>query len=165
MVIGIGGSSNSGKSKLAKRLVSYYGNDKAIHLCQDDYVYPTNELKKINGHTDWEYEKTIDIQKFIADVELANSKYEKVFSEGIFAFHFNGLNKLYSKKVYLKIDRETFIKRKQNDLRWGKEPMWYIEHIWESHIKNTKFKDLSNVVFVDATIDANIEDVISFIEE
>ncbi len=165
MVIGIGGSSNSGKSQLAKQLVSHYGDSNAIHLCQDDYAFPTNTLKKINGHTDWEYEQTIDIERFIKDVIDANSKYDKVFSEGIFAYHFDSLNKLYSKKIYLKIDKETFVKRKLNDYRWGKEPMWYIEHIWNSHISNTKYKDFYKVAFLDASLPINLNDVIKYIEK
>ncbi len=164
MIIGIGGSSNSGKSTLAKELVDYYGNDKGIHLCQDDFVFPTNTLTKINGHTDWEQVESIDIKRYIESIKNALNKYEYVFAEGIFAFHFPELNKLYSKKLYLNIDKEIFYNRKQKDFRWGKEPQWYIEHIWKSHIKNTEYKDLSDTVFIDANIKADIHQVIEAIE-
>jgi len=165
MVIGIGGSSNSGKSHLAKELVEYFGAENAIHLCQDDFVFPTNELKKINGHTDWEQVETIDIDGFIKAIKEANSNYQFVFSEGIFAFHFPELNKLYSKKLYLEIDKITFNKRKRKDHRWGEEPKWYIDHIWNSHLKNTELKDLTNVIFLDANKKAELSEAIAAIEE
>lgn len=165
MVIGIGGSSNSGKSHLAKELVDYFGAEDAIHLCQDDFVFPTNKLKKINGHTDWENPETIDIKRYIASVLEANLKYKYVISEGIFAFHYPELNKLYSQKIYLEIDKTTFVSRKQKDHRWGREPDWYINHIWKSHTTNKEYKDLSNVTFIDANKKAELSEAVAVIAE
>ena len=48
-------------------------------------------------------------------------------------FYDDRLNQLYDKMIYLTISKETFLERKSKDLRWGKEPGWYMEHIWDSH--------------------------------
>ena len=134
MVIGIGGCSNSGKSGLAKELASYYTTLNIKVLCQDDFVKRRDFLTKIDGHVNWELPTTIIIDEYISSVNEANNHYDIVICEGLFAFWFDELNILYDKKIYIEIDKATFKQRKQVDLRWGKEPDWYIEHIWESHL-------------------------------
>ena len=38
-------------------------------------------------------------------------------------------------KIFLEISKRLFIERKREDLRWGLEPDWYIEHIWEAYLR------------------------------
>lgn len=164
MVIGIGGSSNSGKSTLANQLKNYYTNLKVIVLCQDDYIVDRQLLTTINEHINWEIPSTINIKKYISAVIDAKNNYDLVICEGLFAFWFEELNKLYDKKIFLKIDKEIFKERKNKDLRWGKEPEWYIEHIWEKHVEYCDITIYKNDYFIiDATKITNITKLISFI--
>jgi len=164
MIIGIGGSSNSGKSTLANELALHFNNLKVKILCQDDFVISHDLLTRINGHIDWEQPSTIDIKKYIEAVKDANKNYDLVICEGLFAFWFSELNKLYDKKIFLKIDKNTFLNRKIKDLRWGKEPKWYIEHIWESHLKYCKVYPLKKDYYiVDASKNISIENIVKYI--
>ena len=138
MIIGIGGCSNSGKSSLAKAIIQHMKNLKIIHLCQDDYMRYSSYLTKIQDHTDWEIPSALKIEEYLNAVSLANNTYDIVLTEGIFAFSFEKLYSLYSGKIFLSMDKDTFYARKKNDLRWGIEPEWYIQHIWDSHIKYGK---------------------------
>jgi len=167
MIIGIGGSSNSGKSSFANELANYY-NAKKINakvLCQDDFVLMRDELTKINNHADWEKPSTIKIEEYILAVKDANRNNNIVLCEGLFAFWFDELNVLYDKTVFLSIDKKTFVKRKKIDFRWGKEPDWYINHIWENHLKYGQYKlSKDNFLLLDATTNIRISEVVEFIQ-
>ena len=133
MIIGIGGISNSGKSKLAEKIKNHYSDKSVLVLCQDNFAVPTGKIPKINDHTDWEIPASIDFDRFYEKILEEISHYDIVIDEGLFVFYEQRLNQLYDKMIYLSISEETFIKRKKKDLRWGKEPEWYIKHIWENH--------------------------------
>ncbi len=45
------------------------------------------------------------------------------------------LVKLFDRKIFIDISKDTFLNRKVEDLLWGREPDWYIEHIWGSYLK------------------------------
>ena len=45
----------------------------------------------------------------------------------------------YTHTIELAISYQTFLKRKIEDHRWGEEPDWYIQHIWESHLQVPKW--------------------------
>ncbi len=164
MVIGIGGCSNSGKSGLAKKLANCYTTLNIKVLCQDNFVKRRDFLTKINSHVNWELPTTIIIDEYISSVKEANNHYDIVICEGLFAFWFDELNILYDKKIFIEIDKVTFKQRKQVDLRWGKEPDWYIEHIWESHLKYGQCNlPVSDCLFLDASNKINIKKAVEFI--
>ena len=165
MVIGIGGSSNSGKSTLAKQLSEHYKDLSVKILCQDDFVKKRDFLTTINGHIDWEDPSTIIINEYINAVNDAKNIFDLVICEGLFAFWFKELNELYDKNIFLKIDEVTFKERKFKDLRWGKEPNWYIEHIWESHLRYCKIpSDKKNYLVINASKKINMAEIEQFIE-
>ena len=165
MITGIGGCSNSGKSALANELRKHFGYDKSVVLCQDDFVKYSGELPKIDGHTDWEQPSSIKIDEFINAVKENSSVFEYVFVEGLFAFWFDRLNALYDKKLFLELDKATFIKRKKNDYRWGKEPDWYIEHIWNSYLKYGRPpEDMTGVFKMTATLPVDIQTITKHIK-
>jgi len=164
MIIGIGGCSNSGKSMLAEQIRNFFiPNKRAKILCQDDFVKRRNFLTKINGHVNWELPSTIKFDEYLNAVKKASSKYDIVICEGLFAFWFEELNKLYDKRIFLNTGKKTFVKRKKKDLRWGKEPDWYIEHIWQSYLKYGTFKDTENLLILNAEQEIDLTEVISFI--
>lgn len=133
MIIGIGGISNAGKSGLAKKIKEHFPDKTVKILCQDNFAHPTHSIPKINDHTNWEIPESLDFDRFIKLTIDESKKYDIVIDEGLFVFYDERLNRLYDKMIYLTISKETFIERKRKDLRWGKEPDWYMEHIWDSH--------------------------------
>ncbi|MFA5417164.1 MAG: hypothetical protein WC341_01775 [Bacteroidales bacterium] len=144
MVIGIGGVSNAGKSTLARNLKKVLHEVDVVSLCQDDFALPIGEIPKINGHTDWECTDSIDFDRFYKEALHQIKLHELVILEGIFAFQDERLNNLMDLKLFLTLDKKTFLTRKNKDIRWGKEPEWYVEHIWDSHQKYSRQQPLQN---------------------
>lgn len=134
MIIGIGGVSRSGKTTLAKRLARHFREQRltTVILHQDDFVFPEEEIPKIRGKTDWEHPGSIDFERFRQAILKASTTHDIVIAEGLMAFYDEATNALYDKCFFLEVSRETFMERKSQDLRWGKEPDWYMVHIWES---------------------------------
>lgn len=133
MIIGIGGISNAGKSKLAEKIKKHYSDKSVLVLCQDNFARPTLTIPKIKEHTNWEVPASIDFDRFYNKIIDEATKFDIVIDEGLFVFYEERLNRLYDKMLYLSIEKDTFTERKKQDLRWGKEPDWYIDHIWNSH--------------------------------
>jgi len=133
MIIGIGGISNSGKSRLAEQIQRYFSEKKSKVLCQDNFARPTPTIPKINGHTNWEIPESLDFDRFYSEIIKQAETFEWVIAEGLFVFYEKRLLELYDKMIFLSISKKTFLKRKKLDLRWGREPEWYMEHIWNSH--------------------------------
>ncbi len=149
MVIGIGGVSRSGKSTLANLLVTHFRKTgkKAIIFHQDDFVFPETQIPQIKGKTDWESPLSIDFNLLQEVVLDFNSRFDIVIVEGFFAFQNDELNRLYNKRIYIKINKQTFFIRKFMDTRWGYIPTWYMNHIWQSFLKYGKPK-LENKYFL-----------------
>jgi len=165
MIIGIGGCSNSGKSALAEQIDNFFTVKKVKVLCQDDFVKRRDFLTEINGHIDWELPSTIKFEDYLSAVKSASKTCDLVVCEGLFAFWFDELNKLYDKKIFLALDKKTFFDRKQKDLRWGKEPLWYIEHIWQSYLKYGQYRlSKENFMRLIHTETIDIKKVINFID-
>ena len=134
MVIGIGGVSRAGKTALAKRLAKHFrqGGLSTGILHQDEFVYPDEEIPKIRDKVDWEHPGSIDFERFRQAIVEYSQTYDVVIVEGLMALYDEPTNALYDKCFFVNISKATFLERKSKDLRWGREPDWYMEHIWES---------------------------------
>ncbi len=147
MIIGIGGVSNAGKSTLAKKIREMYSDKKVRILCQDDFVKPHYELPKIHEHIDWEVPESIDFDFYKSQIISASKSCDIVIAEGLFAFWDKSVSQLYDKNIFVNISEKTFRERKNRDLRWGKEPQWYIDHIWNNYLKYGKIEqDTGNIL-------------------
>jgi uridine kinase len=135
MIIAIGGCSRSGKTVLADRLAEYWGRDRTTILHQDEWALPENQLPMIRDHLDWEVPESIDWTGLRTEIARLDKRYPKVILEGIFAFSDPEILEMTDIFISVEIDKETFYQRKKVDLRWGREPDWYINHIWESYHK------------------------------
>ena len=137
MIIGIGGVSRAGKTKLARRLQKYFRQQgRSVRLLhQDEFVFPESEIPKVKGRVDWEHPGSIDFSRFRESIVKASQQYDVVIAEGLMAFCDEETNRLYEKCFFVEISKPTFLRRKAADQRWGEEPEWYVEHIWESYLK------------------------------
>lgn len=137
MIIGIGGVSRSGKTSLAiliKNILEKKG-ESVIILSQDNYVFPDSKIPKIKHRIDWERPESIDFQRFKDDILLKSKAFQHVITEGLFGFYDADINALFDARFFVQIHKNTFLKRKSEDKRWGFEPKWFIEHIWKSYLK------------------------------
>ena len=148
MIIGIGGVSNAGKTTLAKRLDESLASLNVKIISQDDFPKPEEEIPMIKDHVDWEIPVSIDMSSYFRQILEDAKEYDLVIAEGLFAFCDDRIVRHYDKKIFLTISKETFWTRKSKDLRWGKEPEWYMEHIWDNHFKcGTKHSmDLDTII-------------------
>ncbi|MCD4791009.1 MAG: hypothetical protein K8R37_13520 [Bacteroidales bacterium] len=164
MVIGIGGASTSGKSKLAEK-IKYHFKDKTVKIIsQDDYVFPVNQIPVIKGHINWECPESIDFRKFKSAIIKYRMTYDIVIAEGLLAFYNDNINRLYDKKIFIEISKETFFKRKTMDDRWGMETEWYIEHIWRSFMKYSNITmDVHSFLILNEE-NINIKEVLNYLK-
>jgi nicotinamide/nicotinate riboside kinase len=141
MIIGIGGVSTAGKTTLAAKLRSCFVGKSISTLCQDDYVKPINQIPLINNRVNWEHPDSIDHEKFRQAIIAESKQSDVVIAEGLMIFHDKNTRMLFNKSIYIEIDFQTFRKRKAVDKRWGYEPQWYIQYIWESFLKYGQIPD------------------------
>ena len=144
-LIGIGGISRAGKSDLAHFLSANLPNANVLH--QDDYVKPEGLIPKIKERVDWEHPDSINWNQWKEAIIKSQSKFQHTIAEGIFVFHDSEILTQTNWKILLTLDKELFLQRKSDDGRWGNEPDWYIEHIWNSHFqwhKETLTSDMLN---------------------
>lgn len=152
MIIGIGGVSRAGKTTLADQLnetLTKKGKTVEV-LCQDDFVKPKIALPKVQGQLDWERPGSIKWDVLLSS--LKKSTAEITIVEGLFAFYPADLRSHYHHKIFIEIEKDVFLSRKESDTRWGEEPEWYAEHIWRSYMKyGQKKADGSGYLTIDGS--------------
>lgn len=150
MIIGIGGVSRAGKTTLAFKIREWFGKAHVCILHQDQYIQDESNMPLIKNHIDWEHPDSLDFEMFKKITNEKAKEYSIVIVEGLMVFHDDELNEMMDRKIYIKISKEAFLSRKTMDNRWGKEPEWYIDHIWQSHfIYGLIPKNEKNVLEVD----------------
>lgn len=135
MIIGIGGISRAGKSFLADAIGQLYSKKgKSVRILeQDHYVFPVDQIPRIRDHVDWEVPASIDWPRLLGDCEAAAREVDLLVVEGLLLYSHEGLRAAIDYLIHITLDYETFLTRKRQDLRWGREPEWYIRYIWEAH--------------------------------
>lgn len=135
MLIGIGGVSRSGKTKFSRKVNKWLrdqGNSVAI-FHQDDFVKPEKDIPLIRDHIDWEVPESMDWDRWNETIQQAQLTHNCVIAEGLFAFWERDSSLTFDKKILVEVSEEIFLARKREDLRWGREPEWFIQHIWDSY--------------------------------
>ena len=127
--------SRSGKSDLAKKIMSYFSSKKVLLIEQDEFVLDEASIPKIKDRIDWEHPESIDFEKIIETVKKQHEAHDLVIVEGLLAFSNSVLNELYNLRVCMEISKDTFMERRRKEMRWGIEPAWYWEHVWISFMK------------------------------
>ncbi|MCK9451624.1 MAG: hypothetical protein M0Q90_08035 [Bacteroidales bacterium] len=164
MIIGIGGASRAGKTTLAEWIRKQFPHQKIQILCQDDYVFPTQLIPKINDRIDWEHPDSIDHEAFRKAIIAESKSNDLVIVEGLMVFYDQQTNALFDKALQVEIDFDTFLERKKHDHRWGHEPAWYLKHIWESHLKYGKIPEGLFAMKVDGTKNFQKAELLKFID-
>lgn len=166
MIIGIGGVSRAGKSTLAERLKEHFeknGKTASVY-CQDEYVKPTISLPKVQGVPDWERPSTIKWDKLLKDVQKSDTDVKII--EGLFSFYPASLRSEYDLKIFVEIQKATFLKRKHEDNRWEEEPDWYAEHVWRSFLKYGQMKgDKQEYIPISGESEINLQEIINLIPD
>ena len=152
-IIGIGGVSRSGKSTVARKLKDELASLKVFALDMDSYVLPENDIPKINGHPNWEVPESIDYERILTLLDENKSIYEVIIVEGILAFANKELNKRYDLTVVMEISKATYLNRRKQETRWGKDPDWYLEYVWEAHLKYGQYPEADIMLSGDPPVD------------
>ncbi len=160
MIVGIGGVSRAGKTTLANLLKNRLKGKSIYIVNQDDFVKKEN-LPMIKSHVDWEHPHSIDWNLMKKEILRLKSKYDVLIVEGLFAFYDRSISKKFDIAIFIHIDHKSFIKRKHQDFRWGKEPAWFIQHIWASYVRYGKIiEDIPIVLYLNGTTPTPLEQII-----
>ncbi len=133
--IGIGGVSRAGKTTLSHYITTLYPNKKSLVISMDDYVLDTAKIPRIKDRIDWETPASVDYERIKKKIEESVKEYDLVITEGILIFYSEEVNKLFDKRIFIDIPKSLFYIRRHSDKRWGEEPKWYIDYVWESYLK------------------------------
>ena len=147
-IIGIGGVSRSGKTRLAYKISGLFPNHSVLVMNQDEYVFEVEEIPQVRGETDWECPESIDFDHLYEHIILASDTTDIVILEGLLAFYDPKIEKLMNKKIFVEIPKSLFLERKINDKRWGDFPEWYMDHIWQSYEKYGKIDPADETYFI-----------------
>jgi uridine kinase len=139
--IGIGGVSRAGKTTLSKYILSLYPNKKSLIIPMDDYVIDQDKIPRIKDRIDWETPASVDYEKIKEKIKSSLNDYDLVITEGILIFYSEDLNKLFDKRIFIDIPKSLFYIRRHSDKRWGEEPRWYVDYVWESYKKYGQLKE------------------------
>lgn len=157
-IVAIGGCSNSGKSTLARQLSDQLPYETQI-VAMDNHVRPTEVIPRVDDRIDWEVPESID-WKGIYQIILT-SKAEIVITEGFLIFWNKSINRLFDVKIFLDIDYNTFMQRRRQETRWGSEPEWYVQHVWDSYLKFGRLQEPSDDFYIVNGTELNVTSLAS----
>jgi len=133
--LGIGGVSQSGKTTLAKKIRKKIG-DRIVRIFElDQYTIDLNEMPRVHGKPDWEQPESYNFEQLRKDIELAEAVSDVIILEGIHAFYDPALTRKMDLKMVIKVPYEVFLERRQKETRWGEEPEWYYDHVWNMYLQ------------------------------
>jgi nicotinamide/nicotinate riboside kinase len=147
--IGIGGVSRAGKTTLSNYILSLYPNRKSLIIPMDDYVHDKEKIPRIKDRIDWETPASVDYDRIKQKIEDSVEEYDLVITEGILIFYNEAVNKLFDKRIFMDIPKSLFYVRRHSDKRWGEEPKWYLDYVWESYLKYGQLKEsFSDTIYI-----------------
>ncbi len=132
-LIAIGGVSRSGKSSLCQQLADrFLAQGKSVTTFDmDDFVKDVKDVPMIRDRRDWEHPGSINEQRLKKAIDRVDVDIRIV--EGIFTFVFPWLLHISDLRLLVEIDEMTFYSRRAKDHRWGPQPPWYVDHVWEAN--------------------------------
>ena len=147
--IGIGGVSRAGKTTLSHYIETLYPHKKILIISMDQFVKDPEKIPKIKDKTDWEHPVSVDFDRIQQKIKESVEVYDLVITEGIMIFYNEAVNELFDKRIFIDIPKSLFYIRRKKEQRWGKEPAWYLDYVWESYLKYGKLNDSStNTLYI-----------------
>jgi hypothetical protein len=128
-------------------------------------VKTIEEIPRIQDRIDWESPDSIDHERLIHTILAENQQNDLVIAEGLMIFYHPEVNALFDKRIFVSIDYQTFKQRKLLDNRWGHEPEWYIEHIWESFLRFGRIEPSADVLVLDGNIEISSDEILNFLKD
>ena len=163
--IGIGGVSRAGKTTLSNYIMSLYPNKKTIGIPMDNYVHDKEKIPRVKDRIDWETPASIDYDLLKRDIENAVKEHDVVITEGILIFYNEEVNKLFNKRIFLDIPKSLFYTRRHSDKRWGDEPKWYIDYVWESYLKYGQLNEtFDDTLFITGSGDFTVKQIKEYLD-
>ncbi|MDP3461257.1 MAG: hypothetical protein Q8S18_00545 [Bacteroidales bacterium] len=164
MIVGIGGVSTSGKTTLASRLKVALPSKSLLVICQDDYINHINDIPKIKSRVDWEHPLSINQNTLHEAILSGTDKAEIVIAEGLMIFQNYVISSLFTRRIFIDLNYATFKERKKADNRWGSEPDWYVEHIWNSYLTyGLPEKNMKDILRIDGAKSYDITQIINYL--
>lgn len=136
-VLGIAGSSGSGKTFFLNGFLNHFGSDQITLISQDDYYIPANtKTQEENKLYNFDLPTAIDREAFYKDIKTLFDgqivyKEEYTFNnpaieprmleikpapilivEGLFIFHYDEINALLDHRVFIHADEEVALERR-----------------------------------------------------
>lgn len=136
-IIGITGSSGSGKTFFLTNFLNHFQKDEISLISQDDYYIPVGEMtKEENKLYNFDLPKTINDSQFLTDIKKlikGNAVYKKKYNfnnplaetkiieinpapiliiEGLFIFYFKKIAGLLDMKIFIEADEHIALKRR-----------------------------------------------------
>jgi uridine kinase len=161
LVIGIAGSSGSGKTFFLKCFSNHFKENEVCLLSQDDYYHRVahNMTPEENKFYNFDRPSTIDNQQLIKDIEKlikGETVHQKEYTfnnpnaepklleikpapiimvEGLFILHFKELAELLDLKIFIDTDEEIALQRRlKRDLIERGYPKSDVLYKWENHV-------------------------------
>jgi len=144
LIIGIGGISRSGKTKLAKRLRTYFKKQgyKPILLSTDSFFFCSKKLPTIKNYLNREIPEAINFAQLIQQITVSKSSTNTIIIiEGHLVFANPQLCELLDCRIFFIINKATFIERKMKDSRWEKVSPEYIQYAWQAWLQYGQIND------------------------
>ncbi|KAL3866375.1 hypothetical protein ACJMK2_043678 [Sinanodonta woodiana] len=171
LLIGISGTTNSGKTTLAIQLVQKIPGCDIIH--QDQYFVTPGDRRleyvpEVNHHN-WEAYSALDMDKMTYDVKARKKLLEKSHGSGpvillVEGFNFYGYHPvaaLMDKKYFLKVSRDVCLERRRKRTYNPPDPPHYFEKVvwpmYEKHLKD--IEDQDEIVYFDTSKENSLDDI------
>ncbi|KAL5004128.1 hypothetical protein ScPMuIL_017584 [Solemya velum] len=161
LVIGVGGTTNSGKSTLTKRLTTAIAGSSS--MCQDNYFLDPGDERlnklRIPELDCWNWDKiaALDMEKMVADIQTKIDEHScsVLFVEGFLIFDYEPMLSFFSKKYFLTLTQEEC--RRRRSLRVynpADGPQYFDKVVWPEYINVLEQVKLQpDVNFLDGTKD------------
>lgn len=159
-IIGIAGSSGSGKTFFLKSFLNRYPADSITLISQDDYYIPANtKTREENRLYNFDLPTAIDRTKFFQDIQdLCEGKtvYKREYTfnnpkirprtleikpasilivEGLFIFHYNEVNELLDYRIFLDAEESVALERRlKRDLIERGYNYEDVMYKWQKHV-------------------------------
>ena len=160
-LIGVGGCSRSGKSSLALKIKDQLSDSRVLLLDMDDFVFSETHIPPIRDRVDWERPESVNFNQIVASIEENQDSYDVIIVEGILVFANQQLKDLFHTTIKIKISKETFIRRRKREVRWGEEPDWYLEHVWDSYLTFGQYPEADFILSGEKVISKeNLDEII-----